>query len=345
MNNVKVSVSIVIPSWNGLHLLKQSIDAMVDAAESYSGECEIIVVDNGSMDRTVDVLKDYYPDVRIIEFDHNTGFGHACNAGVQNAKHELILLLNNDIFIPNSLIQDLVNLFNKTDDCFSVSPRTNLWEDGRLTDKTFSTSINFEFNENAELIQQWNVNDFSCLIDEDCKTIYNTGAAMLVDKQKFLELGGFDSVYGLAYWEDADLCLRAWKKGWPSVVAINSVAWHQISASSESSFKDKLPTKTKMMTTNYIVFQLLHLPDFTHIYKFSRVIRRYMRHLKSSYDADSQKEISRKVFKLLPTIIKRRLAERRTSKLNTLIIANNIAVHKDAWKSSPVLEDEIKRDL
>lgn len=250
------SVSIVVPSWNGLRLLKKTLDQIIIARDEYPGECEIIIVDNGSMDRTVDVLTDYYPNVIIEKFKKNMGFGHACNHGAAIAKGELVFFLNNDVFVPKNIVYDLVKAFCSLDNAFSICPVTYLWKDDILTDTVFSSSIRFSYSDTGELIQHWLVENGENLVTGLEPTVYATGAIFLVDKKKFQELGGFDSIYGLAYWEDVDICLKAWAHGWGSFCASDISAWHQVSATAGKD--DVSDFKKQHVMLNYILLQFIH---------------------------------------------------------------------------------------
>ena len=84
---------VVIPTWNARDLLPQALDAL-------TGEpCRIIVVDNGSDDGTVAMLRDRYPGVLLLALERNLGFGRAVNAGAARATGDAIVLVNNDVVV------------------------------------------------------------------------------------------------------------------------------------------------------------------------------------------------------------------------------------------------------
>lgn len=336
-NNAVTGVSIIIPNWNGLYLLKQSLDPLLKAVDNFKGKAEVIVVDNGSQDRSVDVMLDYYPNIQIKRFSHNTGFGYACNSGVELAKYSHVLFLNNDIYIPDNLIEVLVSFFKDKPDSFSVSPQTNFWRGKELTSEVFSSSINFSFNSDGELIQHWAVNQFNNIAERESPTIYGTGAVLLVNKSKFIKLGGFDSIYGLAYWEDVDLCLRAWRKGWGSYYTSEIIAWHKVSASSGG---DKLEFKRRMMVANYIIFHLINVADIKITLRFINSIRKYHNSLKKKGEYEMAKYLRKKIFKLIPGILIRKCKLIIGSELSLNEIISQIPMPAGAWKSGPVLYDD-----
>lgn len=86
-------ISIIIPTWNGRHLLEESIPALL---HQDGPERDILVVDNGSKDGTGIWLKEKYPEIQCISLPENRGFSAAVNAGIQAAGGNDVILVNND---------------------------------------------------------------------------------------------------------------------------------------------------------------------------------------------------------------------------------------------------------
>ncbi|MFA6282468.1 MAG: glycosyltransferase family 2 protein [Candidatus Omnitrophota bacterium] len=87
-------LSIIIVNWNTSGLLKSCLDSLFNGEIKYS--FEVIVVDNNSLDDSVQMLENRFPNVRLIQNKHNIGFAKANNQGIQNSNGEYILLLNSD---------------------------------------------------------------------------------------------------------------------------------------------------------------------------------------------------------------------------------------------------------
>src|SRR5437588_6739749 len=98
-------VSVVIPNWNGKRFLAGCLDSLLQQDHA---EIEVIIVDNGSKDGSVEFLKENYPSVKLECFDHNTGFSVAVNRGIRAACGEYIALLNNDTTVQPSWISEMV---------------------------------------------------------------------------------------------------------------------------------------------------------------------------------------------------------------------------------------------
>ena len=89
-------VSVVIPNWNGLRWLP---GCLASIASQQQAVAEVIVVDNGSTDGSIEHVRREYPDVRLIELGTNTGFAVAANRGLRAAAGELVALINTDIVL------------------------------------------------------------------------------------------------------------------------------------------------------------------------------------------------------------------------------------------------------
>src|SRR5690348_7949467 len=98
-------VSVIIPSWNGKHLLQECLTSL--QKQSYPN-FEVIVVDNGSTDGSVQFLKKFFPKVKIVQLDKNYGFAKAINNGVKSAQGNLVAFLNNDTLVDPKWLEYLV---------------------------------------------------------------------------------------------------------------------------------------------------------------------------------------------------------------------------------------------
>ena len=97
-------VSVVIPNYNGMKYLKICLDSLKTQTLQ---EFDVICVDNGSADESVAFIEKEYPYVQLIKLDTNTGFCHAVNVGIQNAKTEYVVLLNNDTQAEPEFLEEL----------------------------------------------------------------------------------------------------------------------------------------------------------------------------------------------------------------------------------------------
>jgi len=193
-------ISVIIPNCNGRDLLAKNLPVVIKNCP----ECEIIIIDDGSIDESVKLLKAKFKSVKIIENKKNEGFAESVNIGVKNAKDDLVLLLNTDVVPRKDFLKKAVDHFEKkgNKNLFAVGLCDISHEDGRQV-KRGRGGASFE---------KGFLTHFAAPV-ESGPTLWVSGGSGLFDRQKFLELGGFDNAFAPFYWEDIDLCYRAWKIG------------------------------------------------------------------------------------------------------------------------------------
>lgn len=220
-------VSVVIPNLNGEKFLQRCIQSILSAFEVYPGNHEIVLVDNGSKDRGVEIVHSQFPSVRIIEMGRNTGFAGACNEGISKAKNEIIILLNNDTHVKNDFLYPLVHHFENNDLLFGVSCKLVRWDE-----KTFQTGRNYGVFHKGIIESIYTGDCFS----STCSTFHLSGSASALSRDKFIKLGGFGR---FNRWNDTDLSYRARKRGWEILYEPKSIVYHWDMATDRSLWTDR----------------------------------------------------------------------------------------------------------
>lgn len=216
------SVNIVIPTFNGKELLGRFLPLVMKAAESYKGESEIIIVDDGGTDGSDEFIRRNFPEVRLIKLDKNKGFAWACNEGFRVCKNEIVILLNNDVLVADNFISPLIPHFNDKD-VFGVRPGLSLLNKNINQEDLDKFSIGLEFKTGFIELPMVKLK----AIPERNFIFLLGGTSSAFDKDKLLKLGGFDEMFKPFYWEDADLSYRAWKRGWKIIYEPKSLVYHQ----------------------------------------------------------------------------------------------------------------------
>ncbi len=105
--------SIIVLNWEGRHLLEEFLPSVVEAVKHDGRDHEIMVVDNGSRDGSVDFLRSHFPSVRVIPLDRNRRFTGGNNAGVAAAKNDIVVFLNNDMQVDPDFLKPLLDGFQR----------------------------------------------------------------------------------------------------------------------------------------------------------------------------------------------------------------------------------------
>ena len=246
-----MKVSVVTPNYNGEKFLKTFLESLNNDSE-YIGE--VIIIDNGSSDGSVDYLKSNsfnFPLV-LIENEENLGFAPAVNQGIEKAQYEYIFSINNDTEIKRGSIKALADLLSFDNQIFSVQAKMLQYDNKRLIDDvgdeynllawTKKTGENHDTSEYAEV-----------------KEIFSAcaGAAMY-KKSLLMEMGMFDANF-FAYMEDVDLAIRSRIHGYKNMLCPDAVVYHIGSATSGSRYNE---FKVRLAARNnvWVVYKNLPIP-------------------------------------------------------------------------------------
>ncbi|MCZ0942658.1 MAG: glycoside hydrolase family 99-like domain-containing protein, partial [Gammaproteobacteria bacterium] len=197
-------VSIVIPAFGKCHLTLRCLKSLNDLGDERS--FEVILVDDASTDESADVLPSLV-GLRYLRNDENQGFLESCNRGAALARGRYILLLNNDTLVENGTIDALAHTFDVHDNVGLVGAKL-YFEDGSLQEAggivwSDGSAMNFGRGDDPRKPEYNYVRD----------TDYCSGAAIMLPTALWQQLGGFDSYYERAYYEDTDLAFRVRKAG------------------------------------------------------------------------------------------------------------------------------------
>ena len=192
-------VSVVIVTWNG----REHLDACLPAVAAQQGMIvETIVVDNGSTDGTVDHLRTRYPWVRVVSLAENRGFAAGTNAGVRVATGTFVALLNNDTVPQPGWLLALVSGVSEPDGFLLATSLIVYMDDPDVIDSAgdgllrAGGAFKRHHGERVELAR------------EQAEVFGVCGAACLMPRRVFEELGGFDEDFFASH-EDVDLSYRA----------------------------------------------------------------------------------------------------------------------------------------
>jgi len=209
----EIKLSLVIVSWNTASYLRGCLQSIFRSAPE--SPFEVIVVDNASTDNTRSMVEKEFPSVLLILNPSNLGFARACNQGWQEARGQFILFLNPDTLLLPGTLEGAIKIMEANKNIGFLGIR-NLDERRRprrssyappspLRAFAFITGLN-------ELLppSRWRKEN------KRQPAGYIPGSFLLARRRALEELGGFDENFFM-YGEDADLCWRAWKKGWAVV--------------------------------------------------------------------------------------------------------------------------------
>jgi len=219
-------VVVVIPNWNGVDLIRECLRSLRGQTLSH----KVIVVDNGSVDGSNDLVRDEFPEVQLLEFPDNSGFAGGVNRGIRPAlEHgaKYIVLLNNDAVADEHWLEELVAVA-EADERVGIVAAKMLAMDGKEIDSTgeLYSIWGFPFPRGRGEI------DSGQYDSEDMGDVFAaSGGASLYRARMLQEIGLFDERF-FAYFEDVDISFRARLEGWEIHLACAATVRHFIGGTS-----------------------------------------------------------------------------------------------------------------
>ncbi len=210
-------VSVVIPNWNGKKFLQACLDSL---QKSDYAKLEVVIVDNGSKDGSIEYLEKDYPWVKLVKFEKNTGFSVAVNAGIKNSKGEYIALLNNDTVVDALWISKMLDCLLKNPEAGSCGCKMLAYDDHSLLDGAG------DGYRRGGLPGRIGHREIDCgQFDSQRYILGPCGGAALYRRSMLDDIGLFDEDY-FAYLEDVDLGLRAQSAGYKSIYVPEAIMYH-----------------------------------------------------------------------------------------------------------------------
>jgi GT2 family glycosyltransferase len=246
-------VSIIICLWNSASVIEQCLESC--AAQTYRS-FEVIIVDNGSPDNSVDLAAAYSGrlPMTIIRLSTNQGYTGGCNAGLNASSGEFVLLLNSDADLHPAYLENAVGRFRVDAKAATMSgPIYDLTPAGRTTSvqcKGQYIGIYLRFQTYSERQER----DGMRVIAPGSPVVMARRSAL--DDVRLSNGDYYDATLG-SYGEDLDLCLRLNARGWDSVYAAKCISWHvgTVSLGGARRVWQKSPSMQRMVVRNkYLVF-------------------------------------------------------------------------------------------
>jgi GT2 family glycosyltransferase len=227
-------VSIIVVNYNGRHFLGECFASLGDLAYPRD-RFEVILVDNASTDDSVQYVRETFPQVRILQLDKNYGFCKPNNDGVEAASGEYVVFLNNDTVVTGAWLSELVKGALSEPAIGSCASKM-LYYDRRNVINTAGGKITiigggFYKGYGAEDGPDYSVPEY---------TGFGCAAGVLVKKDLFQQVGGFDEDY-FASCEENDLGWKVWLYGYRVLYVPTAVMYHKESGTfgSRSTFESR----------------------------------------------------------------------------------------------------------
>lgn len=234
-----VDLTIIIVNYNSMAYLKKCLNSIINS--QYKVNVEIFVSDNNSKDGSIDMVKNEFPQVFLIENKNNLGYSGAANRAIRQSSGRYILILNNDIEVLDNPLDLMVERINRDSDigllgCMLLNSDKTLQQSfgyfkyGFISEAIQKIIFNRYRNENS-LMGRYLVKTHKKFREVD----WIRGACIMARRKAMEDVGLMDENYFM-YFEEVDLCKRIWRKGWRICYFPDAKMIHHGGISSDANF-------------------------------------------------------------------------------------------------------------
>jgi GT2 family glycosyltransferase len=219
------AVCVVVLNWNRWMDTVQCLDSLANLAYE---NVRVLVVDNFSSDRSVERILASHPETEILQTGANLGYGGGNNLGIKHSlasDAQYVWLLNNDSDVPHDCLRALVQVMEGCPQIGILAPAVCDTATRQLEpEREFPPYVKRRYSQTQPALSTCDGELAIQVVD------YVSGSCMLIRRAALVDLGGFDLRY-FHFYEDVDLCWRAWSLGWPVARTWSCTVQHRTGSS------------------------------------------------------------------------------------------------------------------
>ena len=219
-----MKIAVVILNWNGKKFLEKFLPSVIERSREHA---DIIIADNSSSDGSIEYLKQFHPELKVINLKKNFGFARGYNLALKQVEADYYILLNSDIEVTENWIMPVVRLMEENPAVAACQPKIRSYHEPEKFEYAgaaggFIDKYGYPFCQ-GRLFQSLETDTGQ--YDTATEIFWATGACMFVRSAVYHRLGGFDDDF-FAHMEEIDFCWRAKNLGYKIMYCPESVIFH-----------------------------------------------------------------------------------------------------------------------
>jgi len=250
------TATIVVRNYNGKDMLEGLLPDLTRVVEKRGANDEILVVDDGSTDGSAGYVRKHFPGVRLKALAENSGNSIIpVNIGVKNAKNNVVICMDNDVRVDSDFITPMLRHFQDRN-VFAVCPKIINPNHGNTVE-----SVNYPVFRKGRIFGEVPGMTTPDLLPRQPSFVwYAPGNASAYRRDLFQALNGLDPLYRPIYYEDVDVCHRAWRRGWSTLFEPDATTYHLKHVTTKKHLKEQAHFEIYRMK-NQILFTWKNLLD------------------------------------------------------------------------------------
>jgi GT2 family glycosyltransferase len=217
--STKSTVSVLVLNWNGKEYLADCLSSLQEL-DYPRDRHEVVLVDNHSTDGSISHVRERFPGVRVIAHPQNYGFSRGNNLAAKQSDFQYVVFLNADTRVDPAWLRELVQAVSSDEKTVCAGAKI-LSKDGKTVDFCGSRLNFYGHGLSIDYGAAYEPGKY----DHERLLPFACGGSMIIDREVFLSIGGFDEDY-FAYFEDVDLGWRLWLMGYQTVFAPRAITYH-----------------------------------------------------------------------------------------------------------------------
>ncbi len=294
-------ITVLTVTFNAMALLEAFLQSLL-ATDQQGIALDILVIDNGSTDGTVDWVKANYPQARVLENDENN-YTKAVNLGIANSVGEYFVITNNDATVHRDWLQGFLDAMRSDETIGAVQSKLYFFEKTKINSVGVEEIGNFYFADigfDAEESSQYAT---------PCEREYVTGGSVMFRRSCLEDVGAWDEDF-IMYMEDVDYSARCRQRGWKLWYSPSSILYHHYHGNTSHTLCEYFCTRNRFLfIAKHFPLELANSISTSHFYQKGEIDNLYrsllhaVQKMCAHHDADTVKRVLRQLKERLPEFL------------------------------------------